>query len=302
MDKKIIPLFLVVISIISIIAVSGCVGQGGQQQNETQYNTTPQKLLFSPPEILDATEGTYYSYSFCKPDSAISGATCGGLAGPTINPYWGNPPYSFSVDFGEGFLPPGLALELNGLLRGTPTLAGNYTFSVCAKDGQDEVCGKTTLIVDPAKNITISPINITNITINVTPNVTVSDVKINSFTCQWTVKTDSYGNKNDCVRIIAQGTAQGPVGARLELPILAWSDDDFDCGTWTKSTGALIAVGDTCRRKEGQPETTTWKVDTGDPTCVYKSYWNNARSYSAKIYLDNDIYSQNEDSKSTVCQ
>jgi phosphoglycolate phosphatase-like HAD superfamily hydrolase len=43
-------------------------------------------------------------------------------------------------------------------------------------------------------------------------------------------------------------------GARLELPILAWSTDRFNCGAWTLRTGARIAVGSTCVRKEGRPE------------------------------------------------
>ena len=35
----------------------------------------------------------------------------------------------------------------------------------------------------------------------------IFDVKINSLTCVWSVKTDNYGNKNDCIRIVSKGTA-----------------------------------------------------------------------------------------------
>lgn len=130
----------------------------------------------------------------------------------------------------------------------------------------------------------------------------VFDVKINSLTCDWTVKTGDYGVKRDCVRITSKGTAQGPVGARVELPILAWSDDKFDCGAWTLKTGALIAVGSTCVRKEGQPETTNWAVDTGSDRCPLKDYFDNERSHSVKIYNDNNLDPKKEDRKNIVCQ
>ncbi|RDS81425.1 putative Ig domain-containing protein [Dyella psychrodurans] len=44
----------------------------------------------------------------------------------------GNGSYSFSIS--AGALPPGLTLSTSGLLSGTPTTAGNYSFSVSAKD------------------------------------------------------------------------------------------------------------------------------------------------------------------------
>jgi len=119
---------------------------------EEQQLTTPssEKIIFTlPAELQEAIEDKAYSYSFCQPDSARSGATCGGLAGTTTNPYGGRPPYSFSHQFGVGFIPTGLALELNGLLRGTPTLPGDYTFGVCVTDLYKEVCKTTSLTVRP---------------------------------------------------------------------------------------------------------------------------------------------------------
>jgi hypothetical protein len=283
MKSKYFTLGILVLTIIGVVFVSGCV----QQPSE--------KIIFTlPAELTEATGGMPYSYTFCEPDSARSGATCGELAGETTNPTGGNPPYSFSHQFDTGFIPPGLALELNGLLRGMPTLPGNYTFGICAKDTDgNEECQTTSLTVKP-KSEEIIP--------NETNPPETFDVKITSLTCDWTVKTGDYGVKSDCVRITSKGTAQGAVGARLELPILVWSDDKFDCGNWTLRTGALIAVGSTCVRKEGQPETTTWTVDTGGDDCPLKDYFNNDRSYSVKIYLNNDIYPQKEDAKNTQCQ
>ena len=128
----------------------------------------------------------------------------------------------------------------------------------------------------------------------------IFDVKINSLACDWTVKTGDYNVKSDCVSIVSKGIAQGPVGARLELPILSWSTDKFDCGSWTLKPGALIAVGSTCIRKEGQPETTTWSVDAEG--CPLKNYFDNERSHSAKIYKDDELEPKKEDRKNIVCQ
>ena len=44
----------------------------------------------------------------------------------------GNSPYSFIVE--NGNLPPGLTLSSGGLLSGTPTTGGNFTFTILAKD------------------------------------------------------------------------------------------------------------------------------------------------------------------------
>ncbi len=153
---------------------------------------------------------------------------------------------------------------------------------------------------------TVPPVIVTenvtkNMTANITANVTV-DVKISSYACSWTVKSDKYGYKSDCLRIIANGMAQGPVGTRVELPILSWSDDKFDCGAWTLRPGALIAVGDTCVRKEGQPETANWTVDTEGNECPLKNYFNNNRSYIVKIYKNDDLNPEKEDRKNTLCQ
>jgi len=134
------------------------------------------------------------------------------------------------------------------------------------------------------------------------PEKEIFSVNISSFTCDWGVKIGDYNVKQDCVRIISKGTAQGPVGARLELPILSWSDDKFDCGDWTSKTGALIAVGHTCVRSEGQPEIMNWTVDTEGNECPLKDYFNNDRSYSVKIYKDNDLDPEVLDGKKTVCK
>ena len=135
-----------------------------------------------------------------------------------------------------------------------------------------------------------------------TPAAATFDVKINSLTCTWSVKTGDYGAKSDCVRIISSGTAQGPVGARLELPILAWSDDKFTCSNWTLKSGALIAVGSTCRRSAGQPESTIWTVDTGGDNCPLKDYFSKSITHTVKIYNDDDLTPQKVDNETAACR
>lgn len=91
-------------------------------------------MVFVPPASLeDAAVDREYRHSFCSPDPNQAGATCGGLR-PATNPSGGKPPYSFTVGYRAGLLPAGLALNLNGILEGTPTVAGDYRFEVCAKD------------------------------------------------------------------------------------------------------------------------------------------------------------------------
>lgn len=129
------------------------------------------------------------------------------------------------------------------------------------------------------------------------------DFKISSSSCVLTnVPTLPGFDQQAYVRAIVSGTAQGPVGTRIELPILIWSTDIWDCGDWTLTRGAWIAVGSTCTRKEGQPEKTTWTIDTGGEE--FGAYFRGAsRFYSAKIYKKDSILDyEKEATTSYTCQ
>lgn len=105
--------------------------------------TAAPKIQFAAPQKLDAPVGQPFSYSFCQP--AVNSAS--DLCTNTTNPKLGLPPYTFSLDSG-GFLPLGLTINLNGLLEGTPTAAGNRTVKICAKDtGGFSVCRQVTINV-----------------------------------------------------------------------------------------------------------------------------------------------------------
>jgi hypothetical protein len=61
----------------------------------------------------------------------------------------GSPPYSFSSDtYANGTPPPGMIIDLNGNLKGTPSLAGTFTFGVCVKDlSAASSCAQDTITV-----------------------------------------------------------------------------------------------------------------------------------------------------------
>ena len=127
------------------------------------------------------------------------------------------------------------------------------------------------------------------------------DLQISSSTCKYTTVADNYGNVIKHIRAIVQGTVQGPVGARVELPDLIWSDDKWYCGDWTYSPGALIAVGGTCTRQAGQPAMTEWTVDTGGEE---QGDWLMGKllSYTAKIYAPGAIIPEKQSTGATNCQ
>ena len=68
----------------------------------------------------------------------------------------GTPPYHYQLDtFANGAPPIGMVLGLNGNLTGTSSVAGTYTFGVCAFDmvGSSS-CKTTSIIVNPALSLT----------------------------------------------------------------------------------------------------------------------------------------------------
>ncbi|MCK4327035.1 MAG: hypothetical protein KAW41_01010 [Candidatus Diapherotrites archaeon] len=240
--------------VFGLVLTSGCT-QSGEEIPEEELTFT---VL---PKLPDARAGVPYPpHPFCEPDSARSGATCGGLAGETTNPIGGNPPYFFTVEFGAGFVPTGMALELNGLLRGTPITEGTYTFGVCANDGTTEKCQSTTVIVKPEKEPTPTPTATPTSTPTPTPTPTAildvtADVKVTSLTCTFT-NEDKYGWAD--IQITSAGTATGPVGSSLTPPYV-WPEDAVDCGAWTVTSEYGV---ERCIRNKGDAETTSWTHTT----------------------------------------
>ena len=136
----------------SLVCLSGCT----QQQDQSPNNTTPIQFTVATP-LPDARVGEHYSYSFCKPDCLNESDLCGSDANPSTNPTGGSNPYHFQLESGSGFPPIGLVLHPNGLLDGTPGIAGEKTFTVCAVDlGGHQCCVQVSLNVLEAR-INVSP-------------------------------------------------------------------------------------------------------------------------------------------------
>ena len=71
--------------------------------------------------------------------ATLPNGTIATLYNQTISATGGTPPHSFTV---SGTLPPGLTLSLSGSLTGTPTVAGNYSFTVHDTDANTCMASK----------------------------------------------------------------------------------------------------------------------------------------------------------------
>jgi predicted outer membrane repeat protein len=92
-------------------------------------------VLLAPASVPDGTAGISYSQSF-------------GASG-------GTPPYTFGVT--TGALPPGLTLSSAGLLSGTPTTGGTFSFTVTAADSSTGAGAPFTASIGYSVTITVPP-------------------------------------------------------------------------------------------------------------------------------------------------
>ncbi|MFY9461947.1 MAG: SH3 domain-containing protein, partial [Candidatus Sungiibacteriota bacterium] len=229
-----------------------------RQLTPTDDSSSIGGITIGPWNNIQTTVGESYEIPFCEPPSAISGATCGALADTTTDPKGGTPPYSFIKK--SGFLPPGMALELNGTLRGSPTQEGTYNFRLCAKDLYGgEGCQNLAVVVKKEELPTVAAPT-PSPSVSPTPQpITESvkeQIKISSYTC--TLDQIMGGYYRYSVSFTGEVTA--PVGSRLiESPVTAsfsTSGEQDSCGAWTKT----YRYGLNCRRDPGQPETTSFSV------------------------------------------
>jgi hypothetical protein len=251
----------------------------GDQGNGNQSHGGLSNITLAALPHMQATVGQAFSFSICQPPLDEPGATCGGLI-PATNPTGGRPPYSFHVGFGSGFVPPGIALNLNGLLSGTPTLEGEYQFDACARDGfGDEGCVTVLITVEPAQQQEGEP-------------AAQYATTIDSFTCTYT-RTDSYGDKHYELR--ASGTATGGPGSELQLV--------FNPGYFTEPTSSCPTCRTICTTwldeselqncaRGGGPDTTAWSVFVADSevmTGFTMSLVNYEIELDARIFVNNNL-------------
>jgi len=147
---------IVLLSLIFGMLIFGCASPSqasGNQGTTVGGNSqgtgiaTDKVVLTGPVVLPEGKVGKPYEYSYCNPKPADKLGLCGGI-NPNNNPRGGKGPYSFYLGSGTGFPPFGLSLNLNGILSGIPTAAGERTFEVCAKDiGGDYDCESYTMTI-----------------------------------------------------------------------------------------------------------------------------------------------------------
>ncbi len=79
-------------------------------------------------------------------NDSLSLGSIGTAYSQTLQATGGTPPYTFSL---EGYLPPGLTLSEDGIISGTPTQDGTYTFTITVTDSRNpaQTYSKTFTIV-----------------------------------------------------------------------------------------------------------------------------------------------------------
>ncbi|MBI4548082.1 MAG: putative Ig domain-containing protein [Ignavibacteriae bacterium] len=87
--------------------------------------------------------------------STLPNGTVGLSYSQTLTASGGTSPYTFSVTGGS--LPPGLTLSSSGLLSGTPTTVGNFSFTVTATDTQNCTGSQSYTVVINCPTITVNP-------------------------------------------------------------------------------------------------------------------------------------------------
>jgi hypothetical protein len=88
---------------------------------------------------ITVTSPTPFAITSPNPPDATLGAPYGGDSGYALSASGGVAPYTWTWAAEEGSsLPPGLSLSSTGVISGTPTTTGSYTFSVSASDSEVE--------------------------------------------------------------------------------------------------------------------------------------------------------------------
>jgi large repetitive protein len=138
----------------TVTAMDSSTGSG-PYTGSTTYNLS---VSASPPSIVTNT---------------VPNGTVGVSYSTTIVAGGGSPPYTYSLF--SGSLPQGLSLSSSGLLSGTPTAAGAYTFTVKVTDSVNSTATKTyTNVTIGAPTITVSPATVPAATQNSNYSQTIS--------------------------------------------------------------------------------------------------------------------------------
>jgi MBG domain (YGX type) len=189
------------------------------------------KFVFSPTTIPDGLYGTSYTSE-------------------TLTVTGGMPPYSFSIS--SGHLPAGMALSSGGILSGTPTAAGKYSFTVKAEGqapgpGHHSGSQAYTLIVDPA----VLTITANNASMTYGGTVPSLGASFTGF-----VNADSPSSLRTQPKLSTPASAASPAGT---YPITASGAADpnytitYQTGTMTVGPAPLTVTADNKAMSLGSP-------------------------------------------------
>src|SRR4051812_20155598 len=101
------------------------------------------------------------SFTLTLQPNTIPSGTNGVAYSQLITAVGGNAPYTFTVP--PGTLPPGITLASGGLLSGTPTAAGSYTFVITATDVDLNTGFRPyTFSIGAANSLVVNPLSLPN--------------------------------------------------------------------------------------------------------------------------------------------
>ena len=126
--------------------------------------------VVTPPGLIDPTIVTPLTpvASLNITSSAVANGRVGNAYSTTLSATGGRAPYTWN--FASGALPPGLRLDSNGTISGTPTTAGTYTAYLEVFDASSTFVGRSfTFTIEPSLVVTPP-------TITLPPSVTLTPV------------------------------------------------------------------------------------------------------------------------------
>ena len=123
-------------------------GRKGGTSNTVSFTITQPTTTTSPPPPAPAPSPTPLSIT----TTSLPGITVNGSFSSTVAATGGTPAYGWSLVNGGGSMPPGLVLQTNGTISGTPSQSGTFTFTTQADDQASQVAQKVlsiTVAADP---------------------------------------------------------------------------------------------------------------------------------------------------------
>ena len=132
--------------------------QGGESGSVTFTIATPTTTSEPPPPPPPAPSPLAIT------TTSLPGGTAGTSYNTSLAASGGTPAYVWSLVTSGGALPPGLALQANGSIAGTPTQGGTFTFTAQASDQASQVVQKALSITVEAPPTTTTTTSTTSAT------------------------------------------------------------------------------------------------------------------------------------------